>query len=119
MVSEVGRPDDGTDTGGFGNTEYFIDLKPKDQWRPVFHRNKEELVAAMNRAVERYPGAIWNFSQPIEDNVGETMTGTKGALALKIFGDDLKTLSKDEVTAVMSGIPACMTSCCAISRTGT
>jgi len=107
VVSEVGRPDDGTDTGGFGNTEYFVDLKPKDQWRPVFHRNKEELIAAMNRAVERYPGAIWNFSQPIEDNVGETLTGTKGAAALKIFGDDLKLLEQkgEEVTVVMSRIP--------------
>jgi heavy metal efflux system protein len=106
VVSQVGRPDDGTDTGGFGNTEYFVDLKPHDQWRPVFHRNKEELIAAMNRAVQRYPGAIWNFSQPIEDNVGETMTGTKGSLALKIFGDDLKLLERkgEEVTNVMSAI---------------
>ena len=107
VVSQTGRPDDGTDTGGFGNTEYFVDLKPHDQWRPVFHKNKEELVAAMNRALEKYPGAIWNFSQPIEDNVGETMTGTKGSLALKIFGDDLKVLEQkgEEVTAVMSDIP--------------
>jgi cobalt-zinc-cadmium resistance protein CzcA len=106
VVSQVGRPDDGTDTGGFGNTEYFVDLKPHDQWRPVFHKNKEELIAAMNKALEKYPGAIWNFSQPIEDNVGETMTGTKGSLALKIFGDDLKLLEQkgEEVTAVMSGI---------------
>ncbi len=106
VVSEVGRPDDGTDTGGFGNTEYFVDLKPHDQWRPVFHKNKEELIAAMERALQKYPGAIWNFSQPIEDNVGETMTGTKGALAFKIFGDDLKTLEEkgEEVTNVMSGI---------------
>jgi cobalt-zinc-cadmium resistance protein CzcA len=107
VVSEVGRPDDGTDTGGFGNTEYFVDLKPHDEWRPVFHKNKEELIAAMERAVEKYPGAIWNFSQPIEDNVGETLTGTKGALALKIFGDDLKILEQkgEEVTNVLSGIP--------------
>ncbi|MGA2593631.1 MAG: efflux RND transporter permease subunit, partial [Bryobacteraceae bacterium] len=107
VVSQVGRPDDGTDTGGFGNTEYFVDLKPHDQWRPVFHKNKEELIAAMNRAVEKYPGAIWNFSQPIEDNVGETMTGTKGSLALKVFGDDLKLLEQkgEEVTNVMSAIP--------------
>jgi cobalt-zinc-cadmium resistance protein CzcA len=107
VVSQVGRPDDGTDTGGFGNTEYFVDLKPKEQWRPVFHQNKEELIAAMNRALQKYPGAIWNFSQPIEDNVGETLTGTKGSLALKIFGDDLKTLEQkgEEVAAVMSSIP--------------
>jgi cobalt-zinc-cadmium resistance protein CzcA len=107
VVSEVGRPDDGTDTGGFGNTEYFVDLKPHDEWRPVFHKSKEELIAAMERAVQKYPGAIWNFSQPIEDNVGETMTGTKGALALKIFGDDLKTLEQkgEEVAGVLSRIP--------------
>ena len=107
VVSEVGRPDDGTDTGGFGNTEYFVDLKPHDQWRPAFHKNKDELIAAMNRALEKYPGAIWNFSQPIEDNVGETMTGTKGSLALKIFGEDLKVLEQkgEEVTVVMSAIP--------------
>jgi cobalt-zinc-cadmium resistance protein CzcA len=108
VVSEVGRPDDGTDTGGFGNTEYFVDLKPHDQWRPVFHKTKEELIAAMDRELpNRCPGAIWNFSQPIEDNVGETMTGTKGALALKIFGDDLKLLEQkgEEVTAVLSRIP--------------
>ncbi len=107
VVSQVGRPDDGTDTGGFSNTEYFVDLKPHDEWRPVFHKSKEELIAAMNRALEKYPGAIWNFSQPIEDNVGETLTGTKGSLALKIFGDDLKTLEQkgEEVTAVMSSVP--------------
>jgi heavy metal efflux system protein len=107
VVSEVGRPDDGTDTGGFGNTEYFVDLKPHDEWRPIFHKDKEELIAAMNLAVQKYPGAVWNFSQPIEDNVGETMTGTKGSLALKIFGDDLKTLEDkgDEVISIMAAIP--------------
>ncbi len=107
VVSEVGRPDDGTDTGGFGNTEYFVDLKPKDQWRPVFHRNKEELIGAMSREVGKLPGALWNFSQPIEDNVGETITGTKGQLALKLFGKDLKTLDEkgEEIVAAMSGVP--------------
>src|SRR5450432_2495745 len=107
VVSEVGRPDDGTDTGGFGNTEYFVDLKPKEQWRPVFNRDKEELIAAMNRAVGKLPGAVWNFSQPIEDNVGETVSGTKGQIAAKIFGADLKILEQkgEEVTAIMAGIP--------------
>ncbi len=107
VVSEVGRPDDGTDTGGFSNTEYFVDLKPHDQWRPVFHKSKEELIAAMDRELQKKcPGAVWNYSQPIEDNVGETLTGTKGALAFKIFGDDLKILEEkgEEVTNVMSGI---------------
>ncbi len=107
VVSEVGRPDDGTDTGGFGNTEYFVDLKPKEQWRPVFHRDKEALIAAMNREVSKLPGAVWNFSQPIEDNGGETVSGTKGQLAAKIFGNDLKILEQkgEEVTAVMARIP--------------
>jgi cobalt-zinc-cadmium resistance protein CzcA len=107
VVSQAGRPDDGTDTGGFGNTEYFVDLKPHDQWRSVFHKNKDELIAAMNLAAQKYPGAIWNFSQPIEDNVGESMTGTKGSLALKIFGDDLTVLEQEgeKVSAVMAAIP--------------
>jgi len=107
VVSQAGRPDDGTDTGGFGNTEYFVDLKPHDEWRPIFHKNKDELIAAMNLAVQKYPGAVWNFSQPIEDNVGETMTGTKGSLALKIFGDDLTVLEQkgDEISSLMASIP--------------
>jgi cobalt-zinc-cadmium resistance protein CzcA len=107
VVSEIGRPDDGTDTGGFGNTEYFVDLKPKAQWRPVFRGNKEELIASMNREVSKLPGATWNFSQPIEDNVGETLTGTKGQLALKIYGNDLNVLERkgEEVIAIMGRIP--------------
>jgi cobalt-zinc-cadmium resistance protein CzcA len=106
-VSQIGRPDDGTDTGGFGNTEYFVDLKPKAQWRPVFKEDKDELIAAMNREVSSLPGASWNFSQPIEDNVGETVTGTKGQLALKIYGNDLGTLEQkgEEVIAIMRRIP--------------
>ncbi|MBZ5617245.1 MAG: CusA/CzcA family heavy metal efflux RND transporter [Acidobacteriia bacterium] len=106
VISEIGRPDDGTDTGGFGNTEYFVDLKPKAQWRPVFHEDKDELIAAMNREISKLPGAAWNFSQPIEDNVGETVTGTKGQLALKIFGNDLRTLEDrgEEVIALMKRI---------------
>jgi cobalt-zinc-cadmium resistance protein CzcA len=106
VVSQVGAPDDGTDTGGFGNTEYFVDLKPKDQWRPVFHQNKEELIAAMDREVEKHPGAFWNFSQPIEDNVDETMTGTKGGLCAKLYGPDLDVLEEkgEEIKEVMAKI---------------
>jgi len=106
VVSQAGAPDDGTDTGGFGNTEYFIDLKPKDQWRPIFHENKEELIAAMDREVEKYPGAFWNFSQPIEDNVDETMTGTKGGLCAKLYGPDLDVLEEkgEQIKDVMSKI---------------
>jgi heavy metal efflux system protein len=107
VISENGRPDDGTDTGGFGNTEYFVDLKPKARWRPVFHEDKDELIAAMNRELDKLPGATWNFSQPIEDNVGETLTGTKGSLALKVYGNDLRDLEAtgDQIIAVMAKVP--------------
>src|SRR5215472_6863597 len=107
VVSQVGRPDDGTDTAGFFNTEYFVDLKPKDQWRPVFHQNKEELIEAMDRELEKTPGALWNFSQPIADNMEEAVSGVKGQLAIKIYGEDLKTLEAkgDEIVGVMHTVP--------------
>ena len=106
VVSQAGAPDDGTDTGGFGNTEYFVDLKPKEKWRPVFHQDKDELIAAMNRELAKFPGAFWNFSQPIEDNVDETLTGTKGGLAAKLYGPDLDVLEAkgEEIKEVMSHI---------------
>ncbi len=103
VTSQVGRPDDGTDTTGFFNTEYCVDLKPKEQWRPVFHQNKDALIASMNAELEKIPGAIWNFSQPIADNMEEAVSGVKGQLATKIYGDDLRTLEDkaDEVLKVM------------------
>ena len=106
VVSQLGRPDDGTDPTGFFNIEYFIDLKPKDQWRPVFHQNKEELIAAMDREMEKTPGVLWNFSQPISDNVEEAVSGVKGQLSVKIYGDNLKVLEAKgaEVVDVMSRI---------------
>jgi heavy metal efflux system protein len=106
VVSQTGRPDDGTDTTGFFNTEYFVDLKPKSEWRPVFKENKDELIAAMNRELEKMPGVIWNFSQPISDNVEEAVSGVKGELAVKVYGDDLKTLEQkgDQIVSVMSKI---------------
>src|ERR1051326_313751 len=106
VVSQVGRPDDGTDTTGFFNTEYFVDLKPKDQWRPVFQQNKEELTMAMDRELEKIPGALWNFSQPIADNMEEAVSGVKGQLAIKIYGDDLRTLESkgDEIVNVLRHI---------------
>jgi heavy metal efflux system protein len=91
-TSQVGRPDDGTDTTGFFNTEYFVDLKPKEQWRPVFDEDKDRLIAAMDRELEKIPGVDWGFSQPIEDNMEEAVSGVKGELATKIYGDDLKVL---------------------------
>src|ERR1700739_2484371 len=71
VVSQTGRPDDGTDTAGFFNTEYFVDLKPKEEWRSLFHQNKEALIEVMNTELEKFPGVIWNFSQPISDNMEE------------------------------------------------
>ena len=106
-TSQVGRPDDGTDTTGFFNTEYFVDLKPKEQWRPIFHENKDELIAAMQRELDKIPGVLWGFSQPIEDNMEEAVSGVKGELATKVYGDDLKVLENkaDEIVAVMRKIP--------------
>jgi cobalt-zinc-cadmium resistance protein CzcA len=106
-TSQVGRPDDGTDTTGFFNTEFFVDLKPKDQWRPVFHEDKDELIAAMNRELSKIPGVLWGFSQPIEDNMEEAVSGVKGELATKVYGTDLKVLEDkaDEITGIMRQIP--------------
>jgi heavy metal efflux system protein len=105
-TSQVGRPDDGTDTTGFFNVEFFVDLKQKEEWRPVFHENKDELIAAMGRELDKIPGVVWGFSQPIEDNMEEAVSGVKGALATKIYGDDLKVLEakSDEIVGIMSKI---------------
>ncbi len=92
VVSQTGRPDDGTDTAGFFNTEYFVDLKRKEQWRPVFHQNKEALIAAIDEQLEKFPGVLWNYSQPISDNMEEAVSGVKGELAVKLYGDNLRTL---------------------------
>jgi len=105
-TSQVGRPDDGTDTTGFFNTEYFVDLKPKERWRPIFHQNKDELIAAMTRELNKIPGVVWGFSQPIEDNMEEAVSGVKGELATKIYGDDLKVLEEkaDQIVGIMRGV---------------
>ena len=106
VVSQVGRPDDGSDTTGFFNTEYFVDLKPREQWRRQFP-TKEKLIEAMDQQLEKIPGVLWNFSQPIADNVEEAVSGVKGELAVKIYGDDLKRLENtaDQIVAVMRKIP--------------
>ncbi|HEY6337027.1 MAG TPA: CusA/CzcA family heavy metal efflux RND transporter [Candidatus Sulfotelmatobacter sp.] len=106
-TSQVGRPDDGTDTTGFFNTEYFVNLEvDRKKWRPVFHQNEDELIAAMQRELDKIPGVVWGFSQPIEDNMEEAVSGVKGELATKVFGDDLKTLEAkaDEIVGVMRRI---------------
>ena len=107
VVSQTGRPDDGTDTAGFFNTEYFVDLKRKEDWRPVFHRNKEELIAAIDKELEKFPGVIWNYSQPISDNMEEAVSGVKGELAVKLYGDNLRTLEQvaDKIQTQMATVP--------------
>jgi len=103
VVSQIGRSDDGTDATGFFNTEYFINLKPRKEWRKQFHGNKEELIEALNKEVEKIPGVVWGFSQPIEDNMEEALSGVKGESAVKVFGSDLKDLERkaEEITEVM------------------
>ena len=106
IVSQVGRPDDGSDASGFYNTEFFVDLLPRSKWRSQF-KTKDELIAAMDDELDKFPGVDWNFSQPISDNVEEAVSGVKGELAVKLFGIDLKVLEAkaNEIQAVMSNIP--------------
>jgi cobalt-zinc-cadmium resistance protein CzcA len=105
-TSQVGRPDDGTDATGFFNTEYYVGLKPKEEWRPVFRQDKDRLIAAMNRELEKIPGVTWGFSQPIEDNMEEAVSGVKGELATKVYGDDLKVLEEkaDQIVSTMQQV---------------
>ncbi len=105
-TSQVGRPDDGTDTTGFFNTEYYVGLKSKEEWRPDFHQDKEALIDAMNRELAKIPGVIWNFSQPIADNMEEAVSGVKGQLATKIYGGDLRVLEDkaDQIVKIMRGV---------------
>ena len=106
IVSQVGRPDDGSDASGFYNTEFFVDLLPRSGWRSEFP-TKDDLIAAMDKELGKFPGVDWNFSQPISDNVEEAVSGVKGELAVKLFGTDLKVLEAkaDEIQNVMRNIP--------------
>jgi cobalt-zinc-cadmium resistance protein CzcA len=107
-TSQTGRPDDGTDHTGFFNTEYYVGLKPKEQWRPIFGQNKDNLIASMQKQLEKnFPGVIWGFSQPIEDNMEEAVSGVKGELATKVYGSDLHTLEDlaGQIASVMSRVP--------------
>ncbi|HTU52287.1 MAG TPA: CusA/CzcA family heavy metal efflux RND transporter [Acidobacteriaceae bacterium] len=106
-TSQTGRPDDGTDHTGFFDTEFFVGLKPKEEWRLVFHENKDNLIASMNSELEKkIPGVVWGFSQPIEDNMEEAVSGVKGELATKVYGSDLHVLEDeaDKVAAIMSHV---------------
>ncbi len=91
VADEHGRPDDGTDPTGFFNMEFFVGLKPYDQWKGPYH-TKPELIAAIDKRLRTFPGITFNYTQPAEDAVDEAETGLKSALDVKIFGDDLTTL---------------------------
>ncbi len=106
VVSQLGRPDDGTETTGFFNAEFSVDLKPSSQWKPGL--TKPELVSKMDARMRReFPGVSFGYSQNIEDNIDEALSGVKGTNSVKVFGGDL---GEDERVAnqameVMSGIP--------------
>jgi cobalt-zinc-cadmium resistance protein CzcA len=93
VASELGRPDDGTDSTGFFNVEFYVGLIPYSQWTGPY-RNKAGLIEAINRKLVTFPGITFNYTQPAEDAVDEAETGLKSALAVKIFGANLDTLEQ-------------------------
>lgn len=105
VVSHLGRPDDGTDATGFNNAEFLVDLKPYSEWRGS--RTKDELIERMNGELAQIPGVSFNFSQNIQDNVEEAVTGVKGELAVKLVGEDLDRLeaSAAEIQKVLADTP--------------
>ncbi|HXJ82961.1 MAG TPA: CusA/CzcA family heavy metal efflux RND transporter [Candidatus Methylomirabilis sp.] len=86
VVSQLGAPDDGTDPEAPDNVEFYVGLRPRAEWRTT--KDKEKLIEAMNASLSHIPGISTNFSQPIKDNVDEALAGTKGELAIKLFGPD-------------------------------
>jgi cobalt-zinc-cadmium resistance protein CzcA len=105
VVSQMGRPDDGTDVTTFNNIEFMVSLKPSGQWPGGLTKNK--LISQMDQQLEKYPGIDFNFSQNIQDNVEEAMSGVKGENSLKLFGDDIDTLvaKAGEIRDVMAAVP--------------
>jgi cobalt-zinc-cadmium resistance protein CzcA len=106
VISQHGRPDDGTDSTGFFNAEFFVPLRPMDQWRKGL--DKEGLIAEIGSALERgFPGVEFTFSQYIQDNVQEAASGVKGENSVKISGHDLETLAKlgNEIKSVLATVP--------------
>jgi cobalt-zinc-cadmium resistance protein CzcA len=87
VMCQTGRPDDGTDVAGFYNNEFNVSLYAEEEWKPKM--SKEELIDTMNKALAIIPGVDYNFSQPIMDNVEEAVSGVKGSICVKIYGDSL------------------------------
>jgi cobalt-zinc-cadmium resistance protein CzcA len=104
VVSQTGRPDDGTDATGFYNNEFFIDIYHTKEMEHA--KNRENLIDRMNAKLQKFPGVVFNFSQPIMDNVEEAVSGVKGSIAIKLFGEDLPYLDRkaDSVYAIMKNI---------------
>lgn len=105
VISQNGRPNDGTDPTGFFNVEFFVDLYPIDDWEG--NMTKEELIKDMQRKLgSQFPGVVFGFSQPISDNVEEAVSGVKGEMAIKIFGDNLTKLESlaDSVKNIMETV---------------
>src|SRR5262249_46886447 len=106
VVSQHGRPDDGTDAAGFFNAEFFVPLKPAAQWRPGL--DKEGLTNEMlTRLQTAFPGVEFNFSQYLQDNVAEAVSGVKGENSIKLFGSDLQALSDtaNRIKSVLATVP--------------
>jgi len=103
ILTQLGRPEDGTDPKGFNNLEILIDLNQKDTWH---YNSKDELIKAMQKSLAVFPGLQFNFSQVIQDNVEEAISGVKGEIAIKIFGDNLKVLQDkaDQITRILRSI---------------
>ncbi|MHB8675530.1 MAG: efflux RND transporter permease subunit [Candidatus Acidiferrales bacterium] len=99
VASELGRPDDGTDSTGFYNDEFYVGLQPYGDkaWRQTAVRNKQELTASLQKRFAAFPGIIFNYTQPAEDAVDESLTGLKSSLAVKIYGADLNVLQDKAV----------------------
>ncbi len=105
IISQLGRPDDGTDVNGFDTGEFYVDLRPREQWKTA--PTRDELVEAMHHALEDVPGLEFTFSQVIEDNVNEAVSGIKGELGIKVFGEDPNILQSlaDQIAATLKAIP--------------
>ena len=106
VISQQGRPDDGTDSTGFFNAEFFVPLKPFDTWRKGL--DKEGLIAEINDALQKgFPGVEFTFSQYIQDNVQEAASGVKGENSVKVSGPDLETLAKvaNDIKTALATVP--------------
>ncbi|HEY3566379.1 MAG TPA: CusA/CzcA family heavy metal efflux RND transporter [Thermoanaerobaculia bacterium] len=106
VANELGRPDDGTDPTGFFNNEFFVGLKPYSEWSGRY-RTKPELIEAIGKKLQAFPGIIFNYTQPAEDAVDEAETGLKSSLAVKVFGSDLNVLEHkaQEIQDVLAKVP--------------